>query len=573
MVMVSTEWACGMDGKSYQAKLCFTTTTNLQCKVENPGIFQTQMGFVSPGVCGCPNNCNNQTIDGFSKGVCQPSGTCQCIKGWTGDDCSTADCSKSSQTCLGNGKCGSVEDSDVCQCKTGWTGDDCSVPLVPITPVKSTIPSTQYSSWDNYGNNHPIFNESTIATIHLTIDDSDLLFLLNPDNKQSDTYVKSGFLFYNQIISQQWDDLGVRLHGGLSRSFVKKSWKLSFDAFNKGRTWKQISKLQLKSMAIDPSYEREKMSMDVYYSMNVPIQRGSFCQLFVNDINYGLYMMIEDVDNQFLNSRFNNDDGLLYKCVGDLSYIGSDPDLYRNLTLPGPNHQPAYDPQTDQAEESFSMLEKLISIINLSPNSTFPSDIQSIFDVDLFIRTLVAEIATGQPEGMFDANNYFLYFNPDLKVFQFFRHDLDDSWGLWNTYRLMDVRNVFQWFQGGRGYRLPERILSVPSFRSSFISYFQKLLSVYFVNQSSSTLVQRMQQMHTMILPLAFSDEWHHLDYAWSFSDVSNSLTLNISRPTLSPFPFPSLETLSLLNFLSRRSSSAASQLSSPPSSPSRILL
>jgi hypothetical protein len=58
------------------------------------------------------------------------------------------------------------------------------------------------------------------------------------------------------------------------------------------------------------------------------------------------------------------------------------------------------------------------------------AEIDKIFDIDLYIRTFVMEVATGNWDGIFNANNYYLYFNPDVNKFQYFRHDLDFSYGV-----------------------------------------------------------------------------------------------------------------------------------------------
>jgi spore coat protein CotH len=72
--------------------------------------------------------------------------------------------------------------------------------------------------------------------------------------------------------------------------------------------------------------------------------------------------------------------------------------------------KPAYVPQTDAAEmiEGYKELVTLLAVINLSPNNTFERDLNAIFDVDLFLRFLVFEVATGNWDGIANGNN-FLY--------------------------------------------------------------------------------------------------------------------------------------------------------------------
>jgi len=45
----------------------------------------------------------------------------------------------------------------------------------------------------------------------------------------------------------------------------------------------------------------------------------------------GLFIMLENIDGQFLKSRFGNNNGQLYKCVGPLKFLGHDPLLYAEV--------------------------------------------------------------------------------------------------------------------------------------------------------------------------------------------------------------------------------------------------
>ena len=62
--------------------------------------------------------------------------------------------------------------------------------------------------------------------------------------------------------------------------------------------------------------------------MASPVSRSSYATLYINNMFYGLYYVIEDVNSEFLTSRFGNKSGALYKCQGSLSYIGPNPKLY-----------------------------------------------------------------------------------------------------------------------------------------------------------------------------------------------------------------------------------------------------
>jgi spore coat protein CotH len=64
--------------------------------------------------------------------------------------------------------------------------------------------------------------------------------------------------------------------------------------------------------------------------MGVPASRSSFAIVYINDVLWGLYTMVESIDGKFLKERFGDKKGNMYKCsFGDLKYLGDNPEIYR----------------------------------------------------------------------------------------------------------------------------------------------------------------------------------------------------------------------------------------------------
>lgn len=87
----------------------------------------------------------------------------------------------------------------------------------------------------------------------------------------------------------------------------------------------------LKGFQSDNAYLRDPLSTDVAYSMNAYIQRFGWAQIYINNQSYGYYLIIEEVDKHYLHSRFGTNDGPLYKCTANLTWIGPEPERYENL--------------------------------------------------------------------------------------------------------------------------------------------------------------------------------------------------------------------------------------------------
>ena len=514
--------------------------------------------ILNPGSCTCPSDCSGH-------GVCTESG-CRCDAGYTGVDCASIRCSN--QSCSDRGECGRniLPGVASCTCDPSYSLGDCSATMPFLPAIPSLLPDPQYTDWDIYGDQNPIFNESTIAQIYINISQDDLNFLINPVNMNAREYLPANFSFYNGATTQLLENVGMRIQGGASRNFAKKSWKISFSHFEKGRTWAQQQKISLKDTCMDSMSIREKSSMAAFYAIGAKTQRMSYAVVNINKMNWGLYVMIEDSgSSEFLNSRFGNADGSLWKCSGTLAYLGSDPDDYRNSQ---------YKAENNNANKSYAPLENFISVLNLTPDDQFEDQIQTVMDVEFFLRSLAAEVSTGNFDGIYNGNNYFLYYNTD-RLMYYYRHDLDLSFGSFDYIYRMENRSIWNWgsaFPRGRGHLLIDRILSVPSFQEIYSSYLSKLMTYVNADQSG-TFADRVNGLHSSIQEAVAMDAWHSLDGdMYSYTDYE----MNLQQPLLrSPF-WPAIPHVNVSEFalydaffswLKNRNSFTENQLQSGPPS------
>jgi len=542
---------CGLVGNLYYNVLANSTLSSLfQCMIKNFGAPYPNIGFIYPGQCGCPNHCSNITMNGNCVG-----NTCACESGWYGSDCSQV---STNNNCSSRGYVRNINGFNTCDC-VGYSMNDCSGIVSALPPITQTIePVDQYTDKDDYGDNNPLFNSSTIAQIQLTMPEDTLIYNLEPDNRKSDTYFPVDFWFYNGIINETMSDVGFRLKGGASRNYFKKTWKLSFNKFEDGRKLYQQKKLQLKAMEQDESAIKEILVLSMLYSMNAPAQRYGYTQLFINEQNMGAYLMIENVDDKFLDSRFGNEDGLLYKCMGDLAYLGSDPETYKNLTV---GSSQAYSPETDAAE-NFDLLRDFITILNVTSDDVFVEELPKIFDVDIFVRTLAVEVLAGNFDGIWNANNYYLYYNYDLNKFQYFRHDVSSSFGVWNNLYPLTANNIYTWGDGGRGYRLINRVLANQPFRDLFTYYMNMLLDKYYLKDAE--FWNRVLALNSMIDPLILRDQWRFSDFGFSYEHFVNYPYKGVTLQTGSNWAnggYPYMHCFGIKEFMDIRIASAKEQL------------
>jgi len=560
---------CRSDGSTMRNKYCARTS---QVACENfahapffPAHPQSTV-FRYPGSCDAPNYC----YEWLGRGT-PANGVCECAAGWRGADCSQVQCltygQRNDPQCNGRGECVSRGGGlDTCLCEMGFAGRTCEVDMgqgAPEVPQLTAHP--QYVN-DAYGDEHPLFNQSAVARVYIELDPQDLLFIMNATNEFSRDYKKASFRLENGVVNASYPEVGFRAKGGASRVFMKKSFKVNL--FKKNKQDLPLygqSKLQFKAMAMTPSFMREKLSEAMYEAIGGKIQRMSYAQLFVNGLHFGFYVMMEDPSEPFLESRFGNSDGALYKCTGDLRYYGSDPSIYQHMNFSGTL---VYKPRTPAAE-NYTALTRFITVLNLTPDDQFVSQIETVFDVDLFLRTYAVSVLSANWDGIINANNYFLYLDPSDSLFKFFRQDLDISFGAANSTQYNFVeRNIWTWATEptqGRGYYLPMRIMQQEVYQRKFAYYVRLLISKYFsLTDPRSLFKQRFDWMYRLVDQPLREDYFHHMDEAWSYEDARSNPYHSVVH--VNPFnPSKSTQCVGIEEYVRLRTVSALEQLASPP--------
>lgn len=286
------------------------------------------------GTCGCPNNCGAY----FGHGECL-NNSCVCAQDFTGIDCSLP---SSSNDCSLHGKVMTPTSSKsefpfvYCQCDDGWTGTDCSTPTLNIgsTPWGTLFDTEEYTSEDKYGDDHPIWNISVLATVRIELNESDYLDLLQPWNLYNESYAHATVHFDNGNVRETIENVGFRVKGASSRLNQKKGWNIKFNAFVDGQKLMGLKKLSFKpGSESDDTLLKTMLYTNFMRAMGVPTQRASYALLYVNTQFIGVYYMHEPINPDFIASRIEGDDGsgnnmkMFYDVV--MQYFGPDVEYYQ----------------------------------------------------------------------------------------------------------------------------------------------------------------------------------------------------------------------------------------------------
>lgn len=388
---------------------------------------------------------------------------------------------------------------------------------------------------------HPIDNEAflqnEVASIYVDLP-NDQLQLLLVDSLYTDHEFLASFRYQSSVFADTIQQVGFRVRGNTSRGAGKKSFNIDFNDFIPGQKFKGLDNMNLVGNHNDPSQLRAWLSTQILKSAELTVSRNSFVRLYINNEYKGLYLNNEAIDDEFLKDRFLADfSGNLFKCSwgSDLTYLGNNPQSY----------QETYDLKTNQVLNDYSGLIHFIDVLNNTNSTEFPCAIQQVFDVDRYLKTLVHEILIGHWDGYAgNKNNYYLYQRPSDGKFVFIEYDMDNTFGIDWFNENWSVRNINNWQMGNRP--LIQKLFAVTYFKDQFNLYMNQALNTIF-NQD---WFQQLQIKQNLITQAAFEDSYKQLDYGFTNSDFTASLT----------DAFGVHVTMSISDYLNTRLQSALSQ-------------
>ena len=301
------------------------------------------------------------------------------------------------------------------------------------------------------------------------------------------------------------------MRGNTSRYSQKKSFKVSFNEFIPGREFYGVDKLNLNGEHNDPSIIRSKLCWDQFQKIGMISTRAAHTEVYINDKYYGLYISVEQIDNEFLKKNFTDDKGNLWKCLypADLNYKGPDPNLYKTN---------AYELKTNEEEGDYSQLAHLIKILNNTPDNTFADSLESIIYIDEVLKYFSVDILTSSWDDYWSLmNNYYLYYEPSVSMFHFIPYDYDNTFGIgWNDTDWATA-DPYNFPKVGSGYRpLAERMMQNSQYRDLYTHFLE-------FNRENLFLLPLWEDwidsLRIMISPSAQADSFRTLDYGFSFGD------------------------------------------------------
>lgn len=276
--------------------------------------------------------------------------------------------------------------------------------------------SAQNTDGDN------VFDPPVVHTIYLNFNQQSYWDTL-VENHDADVYTRCSMVFDGQTVN----DIGVKLKGNSSYNnpSVKKSMKIDLNEYVSGQTFDGLKKFNLNNGFKDPTFLREKVTLDFLNAQGIAAPRCSYANVYLNNQLWGFYMLVEEVNKDFLDDRFGDNNGNLFKGDphGDLRWINANPSAYYTN----------YELDTNEDINDWTDLVWLINIINNTPTAQFHDSMEVALDTDLWIKQWAAlNLFANLDSYIGSGHNYYIYHDSTKLDFKWITWDVNEAFGCFN---------------------------------------------------------------------------------------------------------------------------------------------
>lgn len=217
---------------------------------------------------------------------------------------------------------------------------------------------------------------------------------------------------------------GVKFKGNSSYNNPgnKKPFRIDFAEYTDTQEFDGLKKLVLNNAFKDPTFLREKLTLDFMQAHGIAGPRATFAKLYINGHYWGLYSVVEDVNKTFLKDHFDNKGGNLFKGdpKGSLVWKGVQQSLY----------QQDYELKTNETANDWSDLIRFVNVLNNTPTPQLRDSLDRYLNLPgWYSYWAVQNLFVNLDSYIGSGHNYFLYHNTDTDKFEWIAWDMNEAFG------------------------------------------------------------------------------------------------------------------------------------------------
>ena len=331
----------------------------------------------------------------------------------------------------------------------------------------------------------------------------------------------------------EWYNVGIRFKGNSSLQSAyqsgnnKLSFKIDFDEFEDSdpnlldQRFYGFRQLNLNNNYNDESLMREKVGADLFRAFGLASSQTAFCIVYLDHGDgpqyYGVYTLVEEVDDSVLDSQFNDGSGNLYKPDGDAASFAN-----------GTYDEGEMEKKTNIEMADYSDVRSLYEIMN-SDNRTsnleqWKTDLEEVFNVDGFLKWLAANIVIQNWDtyGVM-THNYYMYNNPE---------DSKLTWIPWdNNEAFQEGKQAGALSIGlnevSSSWPLIRYLVDVDEYKEIYEKYLAQFIEEVFI---PSEMIATYEQYEALIQEYAYAEEdgYTYIEYEAKFDNAVSTLQVHV---------------------------------------------
>ncbi|HEX5111636.1 MAG TPA: CotH kinase family protein [Saprospiraceae bacterium] len=336
-----------------------------------------------------------------------------------------------------------------------------------------------------------LYDRNIIRDVHINFPQANYWTQLT-NNYATETYLLASII----IDDVTYDSVGVRFRGNTSYQMTGQSQKKSFavatDFVREDQRIMGYKNLKFNNGHQDASFMREVLynRMAKKYT---PIAKANYIHLFLNDVDWGIYPNIQDVDKTFLKEWFLSNDGAKFRATvegqgpgggggpgwgdgtGGMNYLGTDTAQYKKY----------YTLKSSDVDSSWQKLIHACQVLSTATSNN-KDDVKEALDIDKILWFLAAENIFADDDSyiMKGKMDYYVYYEPETALTFPLEYDgnsafLTDATTSWSPFK--NVTNV--------NYPLLNKLLNIPEWRQRYLAHYRTILNETFTTANANAII------------------------------------------------------------------------------------
>lgn len=333
-------------------------------------------------------------------------------------------------------------------------------------------------------------------------------------NYTADIYMRAAMV----IDGTPYDTIGVKFKGNSSYNnpSQKKSFKVDMDEYVSGQKYDGLKKFNLNNNFKDPTFMREKLMCDFARGMGAYAPRCTYARVYLNNVYWGLYNLVEQVDKTYLSQHFPDNDGNLFKGdpSGDLRWIDASESSYYTK----------YELKTNETQNDWSDLVHLIDKINNTPVASFRDSLEAEMQTTSALKAwALTNIFVNLDSYVGSGHNYYLYHDSTNFKFHYILWDLNEAFGNFSmnmTPATLKNLSMF-WISNPTGRPFYNKMLGNATYKSALVDEF-----CYMMNYFNNTLLDpRIDSLKNLIM----ADVQNDTNKFYTYNDFLTNITSDVT--------------------------------------------